>query len=96
MSIWCDAGFDWDVAKARSNERKHGVSFEEAASVFFDWGQVTRSDPRHSTNEERFVTIGVSVRDRLLVVVHADSDDQVRIISARPATRLERQIYEED
>jgi uncharacterized DUF497 family protein len=89
-------GFDWDDAKARSNERKHGVSFEEAASVFFDWGQVTRSDPRHSTNEVRFVTIGISVRDRLLVVVHADHDDDVRIISARPATRLERQIYEED
>lgn len=89
-------GFDWDDAKARSNEQKHGVSFEEAASVFSDWAQVTHSDPSHSTDEDRFVTIGVSVRDRLLVVVHADREDEVRIISARPATRFERQIYEEE
>ncbi len=89
-------GLEWDDAKARSNERKHGVSFEEAASVFSDWSQVTSPDPLHSTDEDRFATIGVSIRDRLLVVIHADREEEVRIISARPATRFERQIYEEE
>jgi uncharacterized DUF497 family protein len=89
-------GFEWDDAKARTNLRKHGVSFEEAASVFADWFQITRPDPLHSTDEDRFVTIGISMRNRLLVVSHTDRSDDVRIISARPASRLEKQIYEEE
>jgi uncharacterized DUF497 family protein len=89
-------GFEWDDDKARINLRKHGVSFEEAASVFADWLQITRPDPLHSTDEERFVTIGTSTRNRLLVVSHTDRADDVRIISARLASRLEKEIYEEE
>ena len=77
-------GFEWDDAKARSNARKHGVSFEEAVSAFADWFQITRPDPLHSTDEDRFVTIGMSTRNRLVVVIHTDRSDGVRIISARP------------
>jgi uncharacterized DUF497 family protein len=88
-------GFEWDDEKARSNVRKHGISFEEAATIFADWLHITRPDPQHSTNEERFVTIGMSTRNRLLVVAHAYPGDVIRIINARPATRLEKQTYEE-
>lgn len=88
--------FEWDAAKARANLRKHKVSFEEAASVFGDSLQITRADPQHSTDEDRFVTIGMSTRDRLLVVIHTDRLDAIRIISARPTNRLEKEIYEED
>jgi uncharacterized DUF497 family protein len=90
------SGFEWNDGKARTNLRKHGVSFEEAVSVFADWFQITRPDPQHSTNEERFVTIGMSTRSRLLVVIHTDRADEVRIISARQASRLEKEIYEEE
>ena len=88
--------FQWDDEKARTNVRKHGVSFEEAASAFADWLQITYPDPQHSTDEERFVTIGMSERNRLLVVIHTDRSDGVRIISARLASSLEREIYEEE
>ena len=85
----------WSPEKARSNLRKHGVTFEEAASVFQDVLSVTISDPLHSTEESRFVTIGRSNRDRTLVVVHSDLGETIRIISARLATRHERRKYEE-
>ena len=85
----------WDPEKARSNLRKHRVAFEEAASVFRDTLSVTISDPLHSTDESRLVTIGRSERDRTLVVVHSDFEETIRIISARLATRQERRKYEE-
>ena len=87
--------FRWDPEKARSNLRKHGVTFEEAASVFRDIFSVTISDPLHSTAESRFVTIGRSDQDRTLAVVHSDFEETIRIISARLATRPERKEYEE-
>ena len=81
--------------KARSNLRRHGVTFEKAASVFRDVLSVTISDPLHSTEESRFVTIGRSDQDRTLAVVHSDFEETIRIISARLATRPERKEYEE-
>ena len=84
----------WHPQKGRSNLRKHGVAFEEAASVFLDTLSVTISDP-NSTEEERFVTIGRSGRNRTLVVVHSEVGDVIRIVSARLATRQERRKYEE-
>ena len=87
--------FEWDAAKARANLRKHGVSFEEASTVFYDELAATGADPDHSVGEARFVTFGVSSDNRLLVVSHADRGDTIRIISARMATPPERRIYEE-
>ena len=84
----------WDKRKARQNLRKHGVSFEEAATVFGDTLSVTIADPLHSSDEERWVIVGESSRRRLLVVVHVERGDVVRIISARLATRRERENYE--
>ena len=85
----------WDPEKARSNLRKHGVSFEEAASLFRDVLSVTISDPLHSSEESRFVTMGRSDRGRTLVVVHSEVGETIRIISARVATPRERRKYEE-
>lgn len=87
--------FEWDGAKARRNLKKHRVSFEEASTVFGDPLSVTIDDPLHTRVEDRFVTIGQSAWQRLLVVVHADRGDRIRIISARVATRNERVGYEE-
>jgi hypothetical protein len=86
--------FEWDETKARSNLAKHGVSFEEAASVFGDPLALTFVDPDHSLGEKRWLTFGVSSSDRLLVVAHAERGRSIRIISARKATRQERGIYE--
>jgi hypothetical protein len=88
-------GFQWNARKAAGNLRKHGVSFDEAASVFFDPLSATGDDPDHSAEEKRFVTFGVSSSGRLLVVAHEDRDDVTRIITAREATRAERKLYEE-
>lgn len=87
--------FEWDPAKAAENLAKHGVSFAEAATVFRDPLSVTGSDPDHSFDEERFITFGVSIRGRLLVVAYTERGDIIRIISARPVTAGERKIYEE-
>ena len=87
--------FEWDPQKAAANARNHGVSFEEASSVFFDPLSATGDDPDHSFGERRFVTFGLSSSRRLLVVAHAEEDDAIRIISARKATRAERKLYEE-
>ena len=88
--------FDWDLRKAKSNLSKHGVSFEEASTIFGDPLSLTIADPSHSRlAEERFVTIGHSYRGELLLVVHRDKNDNIRIISARKATRRERKDYEE-
>lgn len=87
--------FEWDAIKAASNLAKHGVSFEEAATVFRDPLSATSEDPDHSLGEERLISFGVSVSGRLLVVAHTDRRDTIRIISARPASAGERKIYEE-
>jgi hypothetical protein len=87
--------FQWNAAKARANIRKHGVSFDEAASVFFDPLAVTGNDPDHSTEESRFITFGLSSRGQLLAVIHTVRAESIRIISARHATRSERRLYEE-
>lgn len=87
--------FEWDPRKASSNERKHGVSFEEARSVFFDEQALLLEDPQPLHEEERSILLGVSASLRLLVVVHALRErDVIRIISARKATRLETREYE--
>ena len=87
--------FEWDPRKARSNERKHGVSFEEAQSVFFDEQALFFEDEQPLHEEERFVLLGLSASLRLLVVVHAlRGRDVIRIISARKGTRLETREYE--
>lgn len=86
--------YEWDDLKARANLRKHGVSVEEAATVFLDEAAVTVYDPDHSSDEDRFLTMGLSLNARLLIVAHTDRGDTIRIISARPATRRESQGYE--
>ena len=87
--------FEWDADKASRNLRKHGISFEEALTAFADSLSMTVPDP-DSEAEERFLLLGLSLRARLLVVVHAERSDNIRIISARPATRQERRRYEEE
>ena len=87
--------FEWDDRKAKSNARKHGIGFDEASTVFGDRLSLTIRDPAHSQVEERLVTIGTSHRGRLLVVVHTERGDNIRIISARPASKRERRTYEE-
>jgi uncharacterized protein len=87
--------FSWDPRKAAANLRKHGVAFEEACTAFGDPLSITVPDPEHSADEERFVLIGVSRQQRLLVVVHGErSEQEVRLISARLANRRERRDYE--
>lgn len=87
--------FEWDEAKAESNERKHGITFAEAMTVFADVLSVTGYDPRNADDEDRFLTMGTSVDGRLIVVSHTDRGDSIRIISARGATRRERKDYED-
>ncbi|UIE36496.1 BrnT family toxin [Leptodesmis sichuanensis] len=86
--------WQWDPNKANLNIHKHGVSFEEAVTVFGDPLAVTIDDPDHSIGEARFVTIGFSNLQRLLVVCHTEREQKVRLISARLATRRERRTYE--
>ena len=88
--------FEWDEEKAILNLRKHGVSFEEAATVFRDDLSVTVPDPDHSAAEERFITVGVSSQDRVLLVAHVERGDRIRIISARELTPRERKQHEEE
>jgi uncharacterized DUF497 family protein len=87
--------FEWDTSKAESNIRKHGVSFEEASTVFSDPFELTISDPDHSHGEYRFLSIGRSEHGRLVVVSYTERHaNEIRIISARIASRPERQIYD--
>ncbi len=86
--------FEWDENKARHNIEKHGISFEEAATVLGDPLSLTIEDPSHSQDEQRFVTVGESVRGELVVVIHADRAGVIRIISARKATQREKRDYE--
>jgi hypothetical protein len=88
--------FEWDPEKARANVAKHGVSFEEATACFRDPLSVTILDPDHSEGENRFVLTGQSSTGQLLVVVHTDRGEAIRLISARRATRRERQAYEQE
>lgn len=87
--------FDWDPAKAATNRRKHGVGFDEAATVFYDENALLLDDPDHSEAEDRFLLLGLSVRLRTLVVCHCYrvAEDVIRIISARRADRSEREEY---
>ena len=87
--------FEWDSAKADANLKEHGVSFDEATTVFRDALSITISDPNHSGSEVRFIDIGMSHRMQLLVVSYTERQDGIRIISARRATRAERKSYEE-
>ena len=88
--------FEWNPAKADSNVSKHGVSFDEAATAFGDPLSITIADPDHSADEDRFVLMGESYAGRLVVVVHTERGERIRIISARLATRRERLSYEQD
>ena len=87
--------FEWDDGKAETNETKHGVTFAEAMTVFADTLSVTGYDPGHSDEEDRFLTMGMSIDGRVLVVSHTDCGDVFRIISAREASRRERKDYED-
>lgn len=91
--------FEWDPAKAKENLRKHGISFEQATSVFRDPKALTFFDEEHSESEDRWVTLGRSDRENLLVVIHtfheiSGNEFDVRLISARSATRREQKDYE--
>jgi len=86
--------FEWDIRKAAANLRKHGVSFEEAATAFGDYLSTTASDPDHSTEEERYITVGLSNLGRLLIVAHSERGGRIRIISARTLTGREKRDYE--
>ena len=87
--------FEWDPQKAESNLAKHGVPFEEAATVFGDpLGRIT-DDPRHSVDEERFVLLGLSQQQHLLAVMFVEREEAIRIISARRAIPRERRDYEQ-
>ncbi len=88
--------FEWDLRKANRNQSKHGISFEEAATVFGDPRAITYFDPNHSEQEDRFLTFGHSSAGRLQVVSHTDRDQRIRIINARKLTRRERNQYEEE
>jgi uncharacterized protein len=90
LKVW------WDPRKARSNLRKHAVSFDEAASALNDSLATTKPDPDHSVTENRFLTLGVSFNHRLILVAHTDDPEEIRIISARLPTRSERDAYEND
>ena len=86
--------FEWDPEKAASNEAKHAVSFEEATTIFGDPLATTILDPDHSEGEERYLTTGLSDRQRVLIVWHTKREERIRIIGAREVTPHERRIYE--
>jgi uncharacterized protein len=86
---------EWDAAKARKNQAKHDVSFDEASTIFGDPLALTIPDPTHSDQEDRFITLGVTANFRTIVAVHVDRGERIRIISAREATLSERRDYEE-
>jgi uncharacterized DUF497 family protein len=95
MSIMDDLRFQWDARKNAANRRKHGVSFDEAKTVFFDEDAVEYPDPDHSKDEDRFLMIGRSFRLRVLLVCHCyrASESAICIVSARKATRKEREVH---
>ena len=87
--------FSWDPQKAAANLRKHGVLFADAATAFGDPLSITIPDPDHSADEERFLLVGLTATGRLVVVAHSERGNDIRLISAREATRRERESYEE-
>jgi len=88
--------FEWDPIKARKNLEIHGVSFDEASTAFSDDLSLTIYDPLHSDEEDRFILIGNSCKNRLLVIIHTERGNKIRIISARKATKKERKQYKEN
>lgn len=88
--------FEWDDEKASSNLKKHDVSFDEGATIFNDPLIATIVDPDHSTEEERYISVGISVQGRLLVVVHTEREERIRLISCRKSTSAERKTYEKN
>ena len=88
--------FEWDDEKAIGNLKKHDVSFEEGTTIFNDPLIATILDPDHSKDEERYISIGMSVERRLLVVVHTEGEERIRLISCRKATNAERKTYEKN
>jgi len=88
--------FEWDPKKAESNVQKHGVTFDDASTSFADPLALLMPDPAHSVGEDRFIVLGMSSRQRLLVVTFAERPPRTRLISARRATRRERRCYEEE
>ena len=89
-----NAEFEWDDDKAAGNLKKHSVSFDEGTTIFNDPMIATIPDPDPSKQEERCISIGISVQSRLLVVVHTEREDRIRLISCRKATSAERKYYE--
>jgi len=87
--------FEWDPKKATANVKKHGVTFQEAATIFGDPLAITFDDPDHSMSENRYITFGLSLQKRLIIVSHTERVDRTRIINARLMDRKERRIYEE-
>lgn len=87
--------FEWDESKAERNQSKHGVSFEEAKTVFYDPLYVDFYDPDHAEDEERYLIVGESSRGRVLIVSYTERGNSTRLISAREVTRAEREAYEE-
>ncbi len=87
--------FEWDENKAKANRQKHRIGFDEAMTVFADPFSITVPDPDHSESEHRYITVGVSERGRLLVVIHTERRSSIRIISCRKAALAERRFYEE-
>jgi len=87
--------FEWNPEKARSNLQKHQVDFDEASTIFDDPQFITFLDEEHSADEERYITIGLSHQNRLLMVAHTDRNENIRIISARKATNHEEKFYQE-
>jgi hypothetical protein len=88
--------FYWDPEKVATNRRRHGVSFEEATEIFGDPFELTIHDPLHSEDEDRWISFGASYRNRILAVVYKEDGDTIRIISARRASKRERDDYEEN
>jgi hypothetical protein len=88
--------FEWHREKAIENLRKHNVSFEEAKTVFDDPFSVTIADPEHSTDEDRYIDIGLSAKGQMLVVIYTERGSNIRIISCRKATNVERRTYEQE
>lgn len=87
-------GFEWNQEKAASNIKKHGVSFDEAVTVFWDENALIINDPDHSEDEDHFILLGMSENLRVLVVIHCERGNTIRLISARTATKQERKQYE--
>ncbi len=90
--------FEWDENKNQINQRKHGISFEEAKTVFYDENAILFDDPEHSEDEERFLIIGITNQTKICIVSHCyrDNENKIRLISARKATTAERKVYFEN